>query len=53
MTSPPLGDDALECDVCGAPILQGAGLICEECQAPFCSEDCEREHVCADFGEEA
>jgi hypothetical protein len=47
MSDPPLGDAPLECDVCGAPILQGAGLFCDECQAPLCCQDCQREHVCA------
>ena len=52
MNDPPLGDAPYDCDVCGTAILQGAELFCEECKAPLCSEECEREHTCAALDDE-
>ena len=52
MVDAPFSEAPVECDVCGAPILPGAGLQCEECNAPLCNEDCEREHMCAELEEE-
>lgn len=52
MVDAPFSEAPLECDVCGAPILPGAGLQCEECNAALCSEDCEREHMCAELDED-